>query len=178
MLLCGNSLPYSVSCFFWLRSLSDFLRFVASFFSDSRMFVCLSAACTLSCLFASCCCCSCCCRCSDSYSVSVAAACLYAKSCIENENVRTVFRTVAFSLCSSARLSYLIQFFQFSKAPVAFPLPPLAIHPLCLPLSCFFSSLLGFFRFSCLVLFFFVCHPLQCFSRIDVVVFFAFSVLI
>jgi len=34
---------------------------------------------------------------------------LCAKSCIENENVRTVFRTVAFSLCSRlARLSYLI----------------------------------------------------------------------
>lgn len=35
---------------------------------------------------------------------------LCAKSCIENENVRTVFRTVAFSLCCRlARLSYLIQ---------------------------------------------------------------------
>lgn len=88
--------------------------------------VCMCGACTLSCLFASCCCCCCCCRSSDSD--FTAAACLYAKSRIENENVRTVFRTVAFSLCSSARLSYLIQFFQFqfSKAP---PLPLLPLQP-------------------------------------------------
>lgn len=89
---------------------------------------------------------------------------LCAKSCIENENVRTVFRTVAFSLCCRlARLSYLIQFSSCRKNPAPRKVPLSLLRCLCVFPYDFLFAACNFLLIFFLCLSLCVCRPLLCF---------------